>query len=82
MVSSTETPRSNTVPLNRDSWLRAFMDKISLKEDGSNFLDWESILRSAAISDGKLRYLEDPSPPVPSARATSAVQNAYDEYER
>ena len=58
------------------------MDKVSLKEDGSNFNDWESILRSAAISDGKLRYLVDPSPPEPGARAAATVRASYDEYER
>jgi hypothetical protein len=58
------------------------MDKVSLKEDGSNFLDWEASLRNAAIADGKLRFLVDPPPAEPSSRATAAVKSSYDEYMR
>jgi len=78
---STSTP-SMSAPLSRDSWLRAFMDRVSLRDDGSNFVDWDAQLRSAAISDGKLRYLVDPPPAEPGARATAAARTSFDEYER
>ena len=58
------------------------MDRVSLKDDGSNFVDWDAQLRSAAISDGKLRYLVDPPPSEPGARATAAARTSFDEYER
>ena len=46
----------------------------------SNFNDWDAGLRNAAIADGKLRYLVDPPPPEPTARATTVVRSSYDEY--
>ena len=81
IMSSTTTPPPSA-PLSKEAWLRAFMDRVSLKEDGSNFIDWEAGLRSAAISDGKLRYLVDPPPPKPTSTSTDTVRTAYDEYER
>ena len=40
-----------------------------LKNDGSNFADWEAALRNAAIADGKLDYLTKPIPPFPGPNA-------------
>ena len=59
MDSTSSTPPTSA-PLPKEAWLRAFMDKVSLKEDGSNFLDWEAGLRNATIADGRLRFLVDP----------------------
>ncbi|KAL9224782.1 hypothetical protein vseg_000785 [Gypsophila vaccaria] len=58
------------------------MGKFSLKEDGSNCIDWEANLRKAAITDGKLQYLVDHSPPQPTSTASDAVRAAYDEYQQ
>jgi len=58
------------------------MDRVSLRDDGSNFVDLDAQLRSVAISDGKLRYLVDPPPAEPGARATAAARTSFDEYER
>ena len=71
--------------LTKESWLRSFMDHINqstrLKNDGSNFADWEASLRNAAIADGKLRFLVEPMPAEPTAR-TGAQRTAYDEFAR
>ena len=40
-----------------------------LKNDGSNFADWEAALRNAAAADGKLKYLIEPIPPNPGPTA-------------
>ena len=82
MSNSSSQPTAPSAPLPREAWLRAFMDKVSLKEDGSNFLDWKAALRNAAIADGKLRYLTDPAPPEPTTRTTAAVRASYDDYQR
>ena len=81
-MASTSTPPTSSTPSNQNVSLRAFMDKVSLKEDGSNYSDWEALLKSAAIADGKLRYLIDPAPAEPGTRATAAVREAYDDYLR
>jgi len=39
------------------------MDKCILKDDGNNFLEWESNIKSAALSDNVLTYLTD-APPI------------------
>ncbi|KAL9247534.1 hypothetical protein vseg_020958 [Gypsophila vaccaria] len=52
-----------------------------LKNDGSNFTDWEAALRNAAIADDKLKYLVKPIPAEPSSR-TGAQQASYDEFVR
>ncbi|KAL9230639.1 hypothetical protein vseg_005966 [Gypsophila vaccaria] len=83
---------NNAVPgpsatLTRESWLRSFMDHVSyhansrLKNDGSNFTDWEAALKNAAVADGKLKYLVEPIPAEPSSR-TGALRNSYDEFVR
>ena len=86
----TETPTQYSGPattLNKESWLHNFMDHVSynqnsrLKNDGSNFTDWEAALRNAAVADGKLKYLVEPIPAEPSAR-TGALRTAYDEFVR
>ena len=69
-----------TIP--RKSWLRQFMDKCCLKNDGSNFSNWEANLRNAATADGKLRYLTEVPPAEPTARSTAAARTAYDEFLR
>ncbi|XP_074297416.1 uncharacterized protein LOC141628138 [Silene latifolia] len=58
------------------------MQKDCLKEDGNNFIEREETLRIAAIGDGKLRYLVNPSPPVPTIRATQLVRDTYEDYQR
>ena len=57
MASSSST--TNT------SWLRTFMDKNFLKDDGSNFHEWESNLRLAVEADGKQEYIYQTPPPPP-----------------
>ncbi|XP_074305483.1 uncharacterized protein LOC141640677 [Silene latifolia] len=79
MTSST-TP--STTPLGKDSWLRSVMDKCTLKDDGSNFIEWESNIKSAALSDNVLAYLTDAPPIEPGPRASSAMRTAYDDYMR
>jgi len=70
--------------LGRESWLRSFMDHMNqstrLKNDGSNFADWEAALRNAAIADGKLKYLTEPIPPNPGPNARANESLAYSDY--
>ena len=73
---------NNSTVVSKDSWLRSFMDKQSLKEDGSNFADWEMTLKMAAQGDGKERFLVDPVPPTPAINASLAVKNAHAEFLR
>ncbi|XP_074266370.1 uncharacterized protein LOC141589437 [Silene latifolia] len=79
-MATSSTP--STTSLGKDSWLRSVMDKYILKDDGSNFLEWESNIKSAALSDNVLTYLTDAPPIEPGARASSAVRTAYDDYVR
>ncbi|XP_074311405.1 uncharacterized protein LOC141647197 [Silene latifolia] len=79
-MATSSTP--STTSLGKDSWLRSVMDKCILKDDGSNFLEWESNIKSAALSDNVLTYLTDAPPIEPGARASSAVRTAYDDYVR
>ncbi|XP_074300553.1 uncharacterized protein LOC141631831 [Silene latifolia] len=55
------------------------MDKCILKDDGSNFVEWESTIKSAAVSDNVLRCLVETPPSEPGPRATTAVRTAYDD---
>ncbi|XP_074283465.1 uncharacterized protein LOC141608013 [Silene latifolia] len=72
MASSSQTPTiPSTIP--NDSWLRSFMHKYTLNVNGSDFKDWEEQLSLAAAGDGKLRYLVDPSPPLPNTRSSADV---------
>ncbi|XP_074299944.1 uncharacterized protein LOC141631130 [Silene latifolia] len=73
---------SSTTPLGKDSWLRSVMDKCTLKDDGSNFVEWESTIKSAALSNNVIVHLTDPPPTEPGPRATTVVRTAYDEYMR
>ncbi|XP_074277894.1 uncharacterized protein LOC141601505 [Silene latifolia] len=79
-MATSSTP--STTSLGKDSWLRSVMDKCILKDDGSNFLEWESNIKSAALSDNVLTYLTDAPPIEPGARASSAVRTAHDDYVR
>ncbi|XP_074302645.1 uncharacterized protein LOC141634317 [Silene latifolia] len=58
MAGNNEIPMPSAT-LDRESWLKVFMDNMNqftrLKNDGSNFADWEASLRNAATADGKLR---------------------------
>jgi len=56
------------------------MDKYSLKDDGSNFSDWEMHLRLAAQADGKEQFLVTPVPPMPASDATQIIKDSYDVY--
>jgi len=82
MVGVNELMPSAT--LDRESWLRSFMDRINpstrLKNDRSNFSDWEAALRNAAVADGKLRYLTQPIPPAPGPEAGVNDRLAYDDF--
>ncbi|XP_074293215.1 uncharacterized protein LOC141620176 [Silene latifolia] len=73
---------SQPVAISKDSWLRSFMDKYTLKSNGSNFKDWEEQLRLAAVGDGKLRYLVEPPIATPTTRTSTAARDAYEEYQR
>ena len=73
---------STSAPLSKDSWLRSFMEKVCLKDDGSNFVEWEANLRNAAQADGKLKFLTEPNPLEPGARATAAQRASYEEHMR
>ena len=66
----------------KETCFQTFMNNLFLKEDGSNFLDWEANVRNAAMVDGKLRYLVDPPPPKPTSREALAVRFSYDEYQK
>jgi len=70
--------------LDRESWLRTFMSSINqstrLKNNGSNFQDWEAALRNAAIADGKLKYLTQPEPPAPAPDAAANEILAYKDF--
>ncbi|KAL9243930.1 hypothetical protein vseg_017762 [Gypsophila vaccaria] len=78
---------SQSATLTRESWFRSFMDHVSyhdnsrIKNDGTNFTDWEAALKNAAVVDGKLKYLIEPIPAEPSSR-TKALRNSYDEFVR
>ena len=69
---------TTSAKLSKESWLRSFMEKVSLKDDGSNFFDWEANLRNAAQADGKLKFLTEPNPLEPGARATPAQRASYE----
>ena len=71
---------TTSATLSKDSWLRSFMEKVSLKDDGSNFVDWEANLRNVAQADGKLKFLTEPNPLEPGARATPAQRASYEEH--
>ena len=53
-----------------------------LDKDGANFTVWEANLRNSATADGKLKYLTEPMPQEPGARATAAQRASYEEYKR
>ena len=66
--------------VSRDSNIFAFMKCNSLKEDGSNFDEWERNLRLAVEADRKEKYIFMPPPPTPSARAPLEELKAYRKY--
>ena len=80
--SSNANQNQNQTPVSRDSWLRSFMDKFCLKEDGTNFADWEMNLRLAVQGDGKERFLTTPVPNVPALNANQNTRNSYYEFLR
>jgi hypothetical protein len=83
MDGHTDDPMPSAT-LDRESWLRAFMDRLTpstrLKNDGSNFSDWEAALRNAAIADGKLKFLTEPIPAPPGPGAGANQQITYDDF--
>ena len=82
-MSENVPPPLPSATLSRESWLRLFMDKNSLKNDGSNFTDWEAALRNACVADGKLQYLTEPIPTEPGTGARNAAARAtYEEFIR
>jgi len=58
------------------------MERVSLKEDGSNISDWEAQLKNSAEANGKLKFLTEPLPVEPPARATAQIRASYDEHLR
>ena len=78
--SSNANANQGNAPVSKDSWLRSFMDKFSLKEDGSNFADWEMNFRLAIQGDGKERFLTTPVPNSPALNASQNVRNSYYEF--
>ena len=83
MAGHTDGPMPSAT-LDRESWLRSFMDRINqstrLKNDGSNFADWEAALRNAAIADGKLKYLTEPVPAAPGPGAGANEVLAHSDF--
>jgi len=83
MAGHTNAPMPSAT-LDRESWLRSFMDHINqstrLKNDGSNFTDLEAALRNAAVADGKLRYLTEPEPPAPGPGASANEVLAHKDF--
>ncbi|XP_074277852.1 uncharacterized protein LOC141601463 [Silene latifolia] len=73
---------SQPVTISKDSWLRSFMDKYTLKANGINFKDWEEQLCIAVEGNGKLRYLVEPPIAIPTTRTSTAAREAYEEYQR
>ena len=69
-----------TVPLN----FNAFLEKATLKDDGSNYMDWVRNLRIILIVAQKNCVLEAPLGAKPVAGATPYVMNVWqsnaDEY--
>ncbi|XP_074297318.1 uncharacterized protein LOC141628028 [Silene latifolia] len=70
------TTPSSTTQLGKDSWLRSVMEKCILKYDESNFVEWDSTIKSAAV----LCYLVEPLPSEPGPRVTTAAQTTYDDH--
>ena len=62
-----------TVPLN----LNAFLEKATLKDDGSNYMDWVHNLWIILIVAQKNYVLEAPLGARPAARATADVMNVW-----
>ena len=62
-----------TVPLN----FNAFLEKAKLKDDGSNYMDWERNLRIILIAAQKNYVLEAPLGAKPAAGATPDVMNVW-----
>ena len=60
-----------TVPLN----FNAFLEKAKLKDDGSNYTDWDHNLRIILIAAQKNYVLEAPLGARPAAGATPDVMN-------
>ena len=67
---------------NNTSWLRTFMDKNFLKEDGSNFHEWESNLRLAVEADGKQEFIFQPPPTPPDLHSNGNVVEAFKAYKQ
>ena len=61
------------VPLN----FNAFLEKANLKDDGSNYTDWDRNLRIILIAAQKNYVLEAPLGDKPTAGATSDVLNTW-----
>ncbi len=85
LLKMTDTNAGPIATLTRESWLRSFMDHCNqstrLKNNGSNFADWEASLRNAAIADGKLKYVVEPIPADPGTR-TGIQREAHDDFVR
>ena len=80
--SSNANANRGNAPVSKDSWLRSFMDKFSLKEDGSNYADWEMNFRLAIQGDGKEQFLTTSVPDAPASNASANVRNSYYEFLR
>ena len=61
------------VPLN----FNAFLEKVKLKDDGSNYMDWVHNLRIILIVAQKNYVLDAPLGERPAARADADVMNVW-----
>ena len=63
----------DVVPLN----FNAFLEKVKLKDDGSNYTDWVHNLRIILIAAQKNYILEAPLGARPTTDATDDVKNTW-----
>ena len=63
----------DVVPLN----FNAFLEKAKLKDDGSNYTDWDRNLRITLIAAQKNYILDAPLGAKPTAGATLDVMNVW-----